>query len=398
MSLRLEVLSITALAVLHASLSYAGAPAPSVKDLEEVIEGVNYVETEQSGIILSGYIDAGYIYNFTSGTLGHRWLGDDTNAEGDFNLNQLKLVLEKPLSDKNELQAGFRTDLMLGEDAASFTSNSGGSPDGDTLYVQQAYAQLRLPIGNGLDVIIGKHQQALGWEAEERAANLNITGGISALGDPGGTVGVLATYPVCDYLEANFGINNGSGADDNLGLDASNDDYAITGQFTFFAPGGNASWSNGFNYSWGGGNISANDDNALILNSMGEWAPQFANDKLLLAFNFTYVYAEDFNVGGSNDSEYYGTGLYAKYLLTDIINIAGRAEYAHTDDQNIVGLTGNPSANNLWSLTGTLGFDLMENLLLRAEYRVDFGNDVTVSGTATDDIVHTIATQAVYSF
>ena len=395
---RKRVFSLIVLPVCVASLSHAGAPAPDSKDLEEVIEEVNYVETEQPGVILSGYVDAGYLYNFTSGTLGHRWLGDDANAEGDFNLNQMKLVLEKPFTENNELQAGFRVDLMFGEDAASFTSTPGGSPDGDTLYVQQGYAQLRLPIGNGLDVIIGKHQQALGWEAEERAANLNITGGISALGDPGGTIGVLATYPVNEYLEVNFGVNNGSGADDNLGLDASNDDYAITGQFTLFAPGGNASWSNGFNYSWGGGNISANDDNALILNSMGEWAPQFANDKLLLAFNFTYVYAEDFNAGGTNDAEYFGTGLYAKYLLTDIISIAGRAEYMHTDDQNIVGLTGNPSANNLWSLTGTLGFDLMENLLLRAEYRVDFGNDVAVSGAASNDVVHTIATQAVYSF
>ncbi|MEM9299076.1 MAG: outer membrane beta-barrel protein, partial [Bacteroidota bacterium] len=106
----------------------------------------------------------------------------------------------------------------------------------------------------------------------------------------------------------------------------------------------------------------------------------------------------DFNAGRSNDSEYFGTGLYTKYLLTDIISIAGRAEYMHTDDQNIVGLTANPSANNLWSLTGTLSFNLLDNLLLRAEYRVDIGNDVAVSGTASDDVVHTIATQAVYSF
>ncbi|MEM9446701.1 MAG: outer membrane beta-barrel protein, partial [Verrucomicrobiota bacterium] len=155
MRAKFKTLGTIALSVVIASLSHAGAPAPNSKDLEEVIEEISYVETQQPGIILSGYVDAGYIYNFTSGTLGHRWLGDDANAEGDFNLNQMKLVLERPLTDDNELQAGFRTDVIVGEDAASFTSNPAGSPDGDTLYLQQAFAQLRLPIGNGLDVIIG---------------------------------------------------------------------------------------------------------------------------------------------------------------------------------------------------------------------------------------------------
>ncbi|MEM9446654.1 MAG: outer membrane beta-barrel protein, partial [Verrucomicrobiota bacterium] len=138
---RMKKILVTAM--LGSSLSSmlnAGAPAPNSKDLEEVIEEISYVETQQPGIILSGYVDAGYIYNFTSGTLGHRWLGGDANAEGDFNLNQMKLVLEKPLTDDNELQAGFRTDVIVGEDAASFTSNPAGSPDGDTLYLQQAFA------------------------------------------------------------------------------------------------------------------------------------------------------------------------------------------------------------------------------------------------------------------
>ncbi|MEM9399423.1 MAG: outer membrane beta-barrel protein [Verrucomicrobiota bacterium] len=399
MNYLIKTLNTVVLTAFLSAMGHAGdAPAPVSKDLQEAIEETNYVETAQPGIILSGYVDAGYIYNFTAGTMGQRWLGGDGDAHGDFELNQMKLVLEKPLSDANELQAGFRADLMFGEDAASFTSNASGSPDGDTLYVQQGYVQFRLPIGNGLDVLFGKHQQSLGWEAEERPANINITGGISALGDPGGTIGMLAIYPVNDYVELNFGVNNGSGADDNAGLDASDDDYAVTGQFTLFAPGGNASWSNGFNYSWGGGNISANDDHALILNSLGEWMPQFANDKLLFAYNFTYVFAEDFNPGGSNDSEYFGIGLYTKYYFTDIFSLGARAEYMHTDDQNIVGLTTTSGSNDLWSLTGTLGFDLLENLLIRAEYRVDLGNDVAVDGTNTDDLVHTLASEVTYSF
>lgn len=401
-------LSLLALSASHLQAD-TGAPAPALKNLEEVIEETNYVETAQNGIVLSGYVDAGYIYNFTGGAMNGR-AGHDGSAKGDFNLNQVKLVLEKPLTDKNELQAGFRADIMFGEDAGDIGGNAGGSPDGDSIYLQQAYVDLLLPVGNGLELWIGKWQQPLGWEAEERAANINITAGLASAGDPGGTVGIFGIYPLNDVAELSFGVMNGSGLDDGINA-LGGDSVSLTGQLVL-TPTENLTTYHGFYLAPNGdAGYSANDELLYAFNNMIEWTPSFANERLLLASAFTYVNMDEF-APGTSDSEFYGVALYAKYLLNDIVSIGTRIEYAHTDDSQFVDMSGglggiNGAAtlgsNDNYSWTATLGFDLLENFLLRTEYRVDWGNDSAVHSngatiTGTDDIAHTIAMQAVYSF
>lgn len=398
---------ILSTAFLYKAFSGDLAPAPEAKDLQALVEEIHYVEASIPSIMLSGYIDAGYLYNFTSGHLNGRNSADGY-AQGDFNLNQLKLVLEKGMDDKNVFQSGFRADVMFGEDSAALTGNASGSPDGDSLYLQQAYITLRMPIGNGVDLSIGKWQQPLGFEAEERGANINITYGYSSLGDPGGTIGIIAKYPINDDIEALLGINNGSGADDHAGLDTTNDGYAITGQLNYHASD-NTSWSNGFYYAWDGDpGYGSNDSPVIGANTMGTWLPEFADGDLLLAYNFTYVHISEAAPGSHEDSNYYGTGLYGKYKLSDIVSLGGRAEYAHMSDNRFVDLSGgfmgspNLGSNDLWSWTATLGFDLLENLLIRTEYRFDLGNDTstTTSGGTfhSDDKVHTLATEIIYSF
>src|SRR5260221_14545837 len=83
------------------------------KDLKKVIEdqGINYVETAQKGITLSGYVDTSYTYQFASkGELGGAGSGGNTENLGrqfdvnnnNFNINAVKIALEKALPDKNE--------------------------------------------------------------------------------------------------------------------------------------------------------------------------------------------------------------------------------------------------------------------------------------------------------
>lgn len=386
--------------------------APGAKNLSTKMDTLNQAETSQPGIVLTGYADIGYIYNFvdTQGVVTARPYGSDQGAKGDFSVHQVKLVLEKALNEDNDLQTGFRLDLWAGEDAADFSGNTGGGAlDGDSLYVQQAFLQLRIPVGNGLDLWIGKWQQPLGFETEERATNLNITGGYSALGDPGGTIGVLGIYPLHEQWELLFGLMNGSGADDHFGLGGEDDGAALTGQIRYASQSGNYHEALGVYYAWDGDpGYNANDTSVTGLNLCGDWAPILTNDKLLFAYNVTWIHMDSF-APGSGDSDYLGIGVYAKYLLTNALSIATRAEYAYTDDNQFLDLTGglarapNLGSNDLWSWTATLGFDVFDNVLLRAEYRLDWGNDlVNVSpGTLpfhSEDIAHTIAFEAVYSF
>jgi hypothetical protein len=432
-----------------------GAPAPTAKDLEKVVEKVNFVETAKEGIKLSGYVDAGYIYNFTGGgsVINGRTV-TDANSKGDFNLNAVKLTLEKPLSSANEFQAGFRADVRVGEDAnilntgvtgsgSNFGNNAVGANVGalnpnsgssDTISLDQAYVIVRAPIGNGLDISVGKFASLLGYEVDDRPANLNITYGYDYVFQTTHNTGVKFYYPINDIVEAQFAVTNGSGIDSSSSsgipavtgvtgvdglLDTAEDSIGLYGTVNVKAPGGNANWFNGIYASFGAADGFSSDNESVVLwNSWGNWAPKFANDKLLLGFSSTVGDINDDNLqaaigGPANDGyTFWSPSLYAKYQFTDIFSLAGRGSYfTSTDDATATvgafapaaAAGGGAGSNDLWSFTLTAGFDLLENLLVRAEYRGDFGSDVTTTtgtftGTSTNDSAHTLAFQAVYTF
>ena len=50
--------------------------------------------------------------------------------------------------------------------------------DSNTLFLEQAYASFRVPVGNGWDFKAGKFVSILGYEVIERPANMNITYGL----------------------------------------------------------------------------------------------------------------------------------------------------------------------------------------------------------------------------
>lgn len=382
------------------------------------LDEVTHVETSRPGILLSGYVDAGYLYNFTSrpgGSTIQNRLNNDGAPGGRFSLHALKLVLEKPLPEENRWAGGFRADLMVGEDAAFFGQNAGGS---DSVYLQQAMALLRVPVGNGLDVAVGKYQSLIGFEAEERPVNLNITPGVVSLIDPGWLMGGFAVYPMMECLELALGLANGNGID-GIGSAATppGDFLAVTGYLELTNPGGNAVLQTGFYVAPNGdpGYVNALDtppfrrSNVAIWNTFGIWSPRFADDRLLLAFNTSLAAFGDqrFTDGtlpANGGSTFFGTALYAKYQFTPLLSLASRAEYLHTDNDRFLQVSGptfDPgSRGDFYSWTGTLGLDLAENLLLRFEYRADFGNNTvaTGGGGAFADVAHTFASQVVFSF
>src|SRR5258708_5156766 len=133
--------------------------AKDTKDLKKVIEdqGINYVETAQKGITLSGYVDVSYTEQFGGrGTgfgggqaIGHQF---DTN-NNNFNVQAVKIALEKALPDKNEWAAGFRIDTIYGSDAKYLSDAAFPS---DAIALEQALVKFRIPVGNGLDIYAGK--------------------------------------------------------------------------------------------------------------------------------------------------------------------------------------------------------------------------------------------------
>ena len=431
-----SIVRVLGLLALWASLSFADSgPEASAKDTKKVVQN-NFVETAQKGVKLSGYVDAGYSYNFTAAgnqspqKVAGRF-GSDTAARGDFNLYAVKLALEKALTEENKAQAGFRADVMIGEDASylidrtqPITVGNNTQQDSSQLFLEQAYVEIRAPLGNGWDFKVGKFVSILGFEVIERPANMNVTYGLLWQSLPLYYTGVLSSYRFDQYLDAKLGVVNGSNSDNNTTTSLQGDGCAVLAALNVTAPGANAVWSNNFQYST---NAENNTDNTsptdstvpvadlngtngsgyvFIYNSWGSWAPKFAEDKLLFAFNSLLGTA---NTSGRGGTTWYGAGTYAKYQFNDWFYLASRGEFIGGNNSNRVGLTPTTGAANAnvgmswWEYTITAGFNVIDNLLIRAEYRLDWGDNSVVSTSGSgfptsSGPAHYAGAEVVYSF
>ena len=421
-----------------ASLSLAdSAPEASAQDTKKMVQN-NFVETAQKGIKLSGYVDAGYSYNFTGASSGTSDVsgrfGSDTAAKGDFNLYAVKIALEKALTSENKAQAGFRTDVMIGEDAnylinrGTTYNQSNDQQNSNALFLEQAYVSIRAPVGNGWDFKVGKFVSILGYEVIERPANMNVTYGLLWQQMPLYYTGVLSSYKFDDYLDAKLGVVNGSQTDNNTTTVGAGDGCAILAALNVTAPGGNANWSNNFQYSSNNDNntasIGSNDSSTstavengsngtgytFIYNSWGNWAPKFADDKLLFAFN-ALLGTSSTNVEPSQPgTTWFGAGAYARYQFNDWFSLCSRGEYLGGNNSAKVTNNYNNQNLSLWEYTLTAGFNVIDNLLIRAEYRLDWGvnsvNNVNTRGTGaplegrsySSGPAHYAGAEVVYSF
>jgi len=454
--------------ILTAALAHAG-DAPQTgdeKDLKKVIEenGI-YVETAQKGIVLSGYVDTSYTYQFAGGaqtpsdssaglsgngttTREGAHFGKDPSTEASFRsfdqnndsfqVNAFKLALEKPLPDENKLAAGFRADLMFGQDARylnSLDSNGpkvlvGGLRNGppateesvnEDIFLEQAYVQFRVPVGNGLDFKMGRFVSLMGYEVIESPADLNFSRGLLFSNTmPLTNTGVMMSYKFNDIVDAQAGLVDGwdNSAADTSGIQGF--PLAVTGRVNVTAPGKNANVATSFIYSADGEPGTASpkfteNESVFAANIWGNWAPKFADDKLLLGFNAVLGFADaaqqDAALAGTgspvvNDrtSTWSGIGLYSKYQFTKLFSLASRLEWLHGDNalkfSNIVpGASASPNVApggdvDVWSWTATAGFNIWENLLTRVEYRYDWSTDAYVNGQDQ----HEVSVNLVYTF
>ena len=442
-----RITTVLAALVAVASLSLAdSAPEASAQDTKKLVQN-NFVETAQKGVKLSGYVDAGYSYNFTGASNGTDTVsgrfGSDTAGKGDFNLYAVKIALEKALTSENKAQAGFRADVMIGEDAAYLSNRTavqGGINDdqnSNALFLEQAYVNIRAPVGNGWDFKVGKFVSILGYEVIERPGNMNITYGLLWQQFPLFYTGVLSSYKFDEYLDGKLGVVNGSNTDNNTTTGGGSDGCAVLAALNVTAPGGNANWSNNFQYSSNsendtavsstsntgfiaGNNNSTGGAYTFIYDSWGNWSPKFANDKLLFAFDATIGTSNAGRTGGESTT-WCGASAYAKYQFNDWFSLSSRGEYLHGNNYEKIGnslnydlSTGvdpnNQSGMDLWEYTITAGFNVIDNLLIRAEYRLDWGVNsvygVTPGANQTDTTVDSVSSgpahyagaEVVYSF
>jgi len=133
-----------------------------------------------------------------------------------------------------------------------------------------------------------------------------------------------------------------------------------------------------------------------------------------LAFNALLANTSGSGEFGANvNSNWYGAGAYAKYQFNDWFSLCSRGEYLGSNNSAAFGNQGanetrsgdtHVTGNNLWEYTITAGFNVIDNLLIRAEYRMDWGSNIyktasgNNSGSQSGGPAYYAGAEVVYSF
>jgi len=191
------------------TLGLAAAGVISLASVAGAEEATSQVLTALSSTTLSGYVDTSIIYRPGTGNLSGAGAFTGGAKQDGFNLNVVKLTLEKPL-DEGQWSAGYKVDLLFGPDANIFATTSSGVNSSD-FAIKQAYVALRAPVGNGLDFKVGVFDTIIGYEVFESPNNPNYSRSYAWGFEPTTHTGVLASYRVADWMSIAAGVANTAG-------------------------------------------------------------------------------------------------------------------------------------------------------------------------------------------
>lgn len=318
-----------------------------------------------SELQLSGFVTASYFYDTSTPddgkSNGYLW----NTSENSFSINKVKVTLAGKPIERDKWDATFRASLMWGEDAPIV--NTGGENQG-LEELREAYVQLNVPIGTGLDIKAGQLISLLNYESGDGGAvNANFSQGYQWFYTGNGpSAGVQAGYAFNEMVDVKFRVQNGmyAGAIDN------NDSKAFMGSigvkpvkdlwlsFVGFQSHENAA------FSVAGGSVLAGYQ---------------ATKALGLGLEFDYF---QFDPDPAATADFWSIGTWITYDFTPKVGVALRAEYLDDSDGfgikgiSLGGRTGSAitspdSDGYLASVTFTLNYKPVPNIKIQPEIRWD---------------------------
>lgn len=388
------------------TLGLAAAGVVSMASVLQAEETQNQVATALSSTTLSGYVDTSAIWHFGNGNgLVGRVFDQGTsqggvltapgyNKQDGFNLNVVKLQLEKPL-DEAQWSAGYNVSLMFGPDANAIGSTSTGVNTSD-FAVRNAYVSLRAPLGNGLDFKIGVWDTPVGYEVLDSASNPNYSHSFAYFLEPVVHTGVQTTYKVNDIISVSAGIANRGDVNNINSRTAIESLKTYMGGITLTAPESFGTFKGATLSAWimDHGIAGASDQTHVYV---GATTP---TPLTALSVGAAYDYRGSDTTDGIVGTSRYANAVsgYLIYQVTEKLKVANRGEYA-------TGTTGTfyaaaPGKNNaLFGYTLTADYSLWSNVTTRAEFRWDHElHGVGIFNDGTDRNALSLALNVIYKF
>ena len=297
--------------------------------------------------------------SYTMSDTGGANLGK-TNEDADkFKLDIVSLTLSSA-QGAGEYATGYTVGMWVGPDDQHTTAES--------FSLTQANIDLRLPVGNGVDLKVGYMPTIVGYEVYEYTDNAFFQRGLGFFVEPTHHTGVLASYQVNDALSVSVGLAN------NQGSQVANNE---TG-----AGGGNAMLASvSYIVGDGAGALSGTEIYAATVQDTAEVDYWYASIGLPIPVEGLSVdlAADWVDADAGGDDEIYQ--IYAAYTLSDKATLNARYEFG-TSDTN--------SYTDLESVAVGISYDLWDNVISRAEWQ-----STSEEGSADDD---TLAVNLIYSF
>ena len=334
------------------------------------------VQTQLAATTLSGFVDTSAIWQTGDYKTDIGRSNDGADRQDGFNLNAIGIVLDKPVSEE-QWGAGYKVEFLDGPDVNNqFT-------------IHNAFAKLRVPVGNGLVFKVGEFSSVAGLEYIEGYKNPNFSHSYGYYLEPGRQTGILADYKVCDVLAVTAGVSDAYNVALNarpytqrngvLNYDESN--KTVMGALDFTAP-------ESFGFLKGADLYTTivHGTTGVALNA----TPFQGRDKtefyigatlptpikgLSTILTYDYMCTDPFSSPGQANYQAgnyaNATGWYVIYKATEKFTIANRVDYATGTPYMLGDNRARTRGDELMSETLTLSYSLWANVLTRAEMRFD---------------------------
>lgn len=358
----------------------AAAGVVSLGSVAQAEESLKPVMSAVSNTTLSGYVDTSAIWQ-----LGHQrqfnFLPgrsyDGVNKQDGFNLNVVKIALEKPL-DEGNWSAGYKAELLFGPDANAYGVNSSGVNTSD-FGIKQAYVALRAPVGNGLDFKMGVFDTVVGYEVFDSGNNPNYSRSYGFFIEPTTHTGALASYTVTDWLSIAGGVANTvdpriNGRATGFPWNRAESEKSYLGSIALTAPE-----SFGFLQGatlYGGvvdGQPTGGNYSDIVNWYVGGTIPTPVEGLSVgAAYDYRGVSGKEPRFSSTYDNAVSG---YLVYKMTEKLTLANRAEYATGSSNGALAGSFGPGLRQggveLFGETFTVDYKLWEPVITRVEFRWD---------------------------
>jgi hypothetical protein len=378
------------------------APAPSPGLLMDALGKAGLSQPlDKAGINIYGYIEGGYMYDFSAKSIddGPTFIGYNSFKD-EFILDKISLNLERTVDPtKKQFDFGFHLEGIYGADAADIHSNGlvdrqTGLYQGDLL---QAYVDVTIP-DMPVRVRVGKWIELAGFEH----FSANIYG---AFGDPsralysysyqflyaepGTQTGALVTYVMNPKWSFDVGVTRGW----NQSISDAHDNPDFLARVTF-TPSDKTSliftMTEGPEFPTGFGRNLPPGDSHDSWTALDLVATQKITEKLSLGLGIDYVYAPHIPGLGDGAKQWGGVAGYASYAFDPHLTLNTRLEW-YRDDADGFSTGASVSANYFEATVGVAikpfpNNKVLSKLLFRPEVRYDHSDQAVFDSRDKDQV------------